>query len=231
MTSRPARALLILVICALAPLTPAGQGKMATYQLVLLKKGPNAPATPPVNDELQQQHLAYLQKLSADGVGVASGPVSGTSDIRGIIIMNVASAQKARALAEADVTVKAGRHTVEVLSFLSPPGWFGKPPNFLDLEQLYFGFLKVGPDRSQDAATAKRLQAEHLAYMDDQHKQGKLVLAGPISEGGGDRRGIVVYRVASPAEAKTRAEADPMVKVGRLAVDLHPWLVSKGVLR
>jgi hypothetical protein len=38
-----------------------------------------------------------------------------------------------------------------------------------------------------------------------------------------DRRGIVVYRVASPEEAKQRAEADPMVKLA-----VSPWSCTHG---
>jgi uncharacterized protein YciI len=65
--------------------------------------------------------------------------------------------------------------------------------------------------------------------MDGQAKEGKLVAAGPITTQG-TRRGIVVYRVANLEEAKQRASADPMVKAGRLAVELHPWQVPVGSL-
>jgi uncharacterized protein YciI len=46
----------------------------------------------------------------------------------------------------------------------------------------------------------------------------------------GDRRGVVVYRVATMEEARERAEGDPMVRVGRLAVELHPWSAPRGAL-
>jgi uncharacterized protein YciI len=112
---------------------------------------------------------------------------------------------------------------------MSPEGWFGKWAAFGEFETVYFGFLKSGPNRGQDADTAKRLQQEHLAYMDGQSKEGKLVVAGPFMVDG-ERRGIVVYRVANMDEAKRRAEGDPMVKIGRLAVELHEWQVPKGAL-
>ena len=218
-------------VAVLLAVPTAAQEKMVPYQLVLLKKGPNAPATPPgPDDPMQKQHLAYLEKLNAEGVGVAIGAIADGSDLRGIAIMKTATAEQARQLAEADATVKAGRHAVEIMTFLSPEGWFRKPAKFLDVEQVYFGFLVEGPDRTQDAETAQRLQKEHLAYMNGQFEQGRLRVAGPITANGGTRRGIVVYRAASLDEARRYAEGDPMVKAGRLAVVLHPWFLSKGIL-
>jgi uncharacterized protein YciI len=74
------------------------------------------------------------------------------------------------------------------------------------------------------------LQKEHLAYMTGQARAGRLVLSGPITTETGTRRGIVVYRATSIEEARKLAEADPMVRVGRLALELHPWMTAKGVL-
>ena len=66
--------------------------------------------------------------------------------------------------------------------------------------------------------------------MAGQAEAGRLVLAGPITAAGGTRRGIVVYRASSIEEARRLAEGDPMVKIGRLAVEVHPWMTAKGVL-
>ena len=82
----------------------------------------------------------------------------------------------------------------------------------------------------QDAQTAAELQKQHLAFMEDQHRQGPLLVAGPFMEPG-TRRGLVIYRAASLEEAKTRASGDPMIKAGRLALELHPWAVPKGALQ
>ena len=65
--------------------------------------------------------------------------------------------------------------------------------------------------------------------MEGQANEGKLVLAGPFTADG-TRRGIVVYRVADEAEARRRGEGDPMIKAGRLALELHPWQVPIGAL-
>jgi hypothetical protein len=36
--------------------------------------------------------------------------------------------------------------------------------------------------------------------------------------------------VASIDEARALSETDPAVQAGRLAIDIHPWLVPEGVL-
>jgi uncharacterized protein YciI len=220
---------LIFTICTTGP-SAQEQYKMTTYQLVILTRGPSAGVvSTPEGQKLLKEHVAHIYKLGAQGKGMAAGPFRDDGEIQGIIMMKAASPEEARDSEAADPAVKAGIFTMEILPFMSPEGWFGKWAAFGDFETVYFGFLKRGPNRGQDEETAKRLQQQHLTYMDGQAKEGKLVVAGPFTVDG-DRRGIVVYRVANMEEAKARAEGDPMVKVGRLAVELHPWQVPKGAL-
>jgi uncharacterized protein YciI len=208
---------------------PSQEIKLAKFQLVLFRKGPSAAVTDtPDGQNVVKEHLAYMMKLHRDGVSHIAGPVIDEGEIQGIMILNVPTPDKAREIESSDPAVKAGIFSIEVLSFFADPS-FGAWREPLAQERVYFGFLNSGPNRGQDRATAERLQAEHLAYMDRQHKEGKLVLAGPLVDAG-IHRGIVVYRVATAEEARRRAEGDPMIKVGRLAVDLHPWLVPKGAL-
>ena len=57
----------------------------------------------------------------------------------------------------------------------------------------------------------------------------KLVVAGPFGDNG-QLRGIFVFKVASIDEARALSETDPAVQAGRLAIDIHPWLVPEGIL-
>ena len=209
---------------------PAPKLKMTTYQLVMLKKGPAADTGgSPDGRKIVENHVQYMYKLAADGTSMVAGPFLDGGDIQGVIVMKAPAPEKAREIEANDPAVKAGIFTVDAAPFMSPEGWFGKWAEMGKFETVYFGFLNSGPNRTHDAETAMRLQAEHLAYMDGQAKEGKLVVAGPFMVEG-TRRGIVVYRVADADEAKRRAEADPMVKAGRLAVELHPWQVPQGAL-
>jgi uncharacterized protein YciI len=203
---------------------------MTTYQLVILKKGPAAETVAtPAGQAMLKEHIAHLYRLGAEGLGMVAGPFTDGGEIQGILVVKADTPEKAMEIERADPAVKAGIFSMEALPFLSPEGWFGKWAEFGTFETVYFGFLKRGPNRNQDAETASRLQKEHLAYMDGQSTEGKLIVAGPFMVDG-DRRGVVVYRVGTFEEARQRATADPMVKVGRLAVELHPWQVPKGAL-
>jgi uncharacterized protein YciI len=226
-----AKILLLLLASAtlLAAEAPTTE-KLIPYQLVVLKKGPEAAArATPEGQQILRQHVEHLYKLNQQGVFKAAGPFTDQGDIQGIIFVAAATPAEALKIESTDPAVQAGVFSMEALPFLSPPNGFGQWAAFGKFERVYFGFLLRGPNRGQDAATAERMQSEHLRYMQGQSQQGKLVVAGPITEESA-RRGIVVYRVATDEEAKQRAEADPMIKAGRLQVELHPWQVPVGAL-
>ena len=231
---------LLLVWCACVTLAsaqdfsrkaPAPPYTMATYQLLLLKPGPEAPKLGGTAEgqKTVQAHVLYMYALAKEGTYAAAGPFLDGGDISGIIVVRVPTPERAKDIAASDPAVKAGMFVAEVASFMAPEGWFGEWAPFGKFEKVFFGFLVNGPNRNQDTATAEKLQKEHLAYMEGQANEGKLVLAGPFTTEG-TRRGIVVYRVADEVEARQRGEGDPMIKAGRLALELHGWQVPLGAL-
>jgi uncharacterized protein YciI len=91
-------------------------------------------------------------------------------------------------------------------------------------------FLTRGdPSVPADPAERAALQEKHIGHLKAMHEAGKLVIAGPLLDDNAIR-GICVYKVATPEEARSLAEGDPAVKIGRLKVEVHPWMVQKGIL-
>lgn len=95
------------------------------------------------------------------------------------------------------------------------------------MQQYYMLFLMSGPKRSQDSTEAAELQKKHLAHLSRLYEEGYTSLTGPMG-GNGDIRGIVVFNTATKKEADSLANLDPMVKAGRLVVEVRPWWVAKG---
>ncbi|PTX44942.1 uncharacterized protein YciI [Christiangramia gaetbulicola] len=95
------------------------------------------------------------------------------------------------------------------------------------MQQYYMVFLKSGPTRSQDSTEAAELQKRHLAHLERMANEGYTSLTGPMGDNG-DIRGIVVFNTATQKEADSLANLDPMVKAGRLVVEVHPWWAAKG---
>jgi uncharacterized protein YciI len=133
--------------------------------------------------------------------------------------------------AEADPVVRTGWLHPEVL------GWYAarnviNPNAARDSTELTFiAFLRRGPKWSaEQTPELSKLQEAHMDNIRSMARQGKLALAGPFVDGK-ELRGVFVFRVPSLADAQKLADNDPMVQVGRLVFDVHPWLIPRHNLR
>lgn len=98
--------------------------ELESYTFVLLRRPRDAPELPEeVLDELQGRHLAYLDELRACGVLAVAGPFADQPDEswRGFCLFRV-GIDEARALAEADPSVQAGRLAVDVMTWRTRRG-------------------------------------------------------------------------------------------------------------
>jgi len=96
------------------------------------------------------------------------------------------------------------------------------------MKQYFMGFLMRVPDKPElDSVKVMEIQQAHQDYMSANAKTGTLLIAGPFGDDG-DMRGIVIYDVATKAEADSIINNDPAVKAGRLAIDVKPWWAAKG---
>ena len=100
----------------------------------------------------------------------------------------------------------------------------------METTTYYLGLIKKGPTWAADETPElDRLQEAHLAHIQALREAGKVVVAGPFLDDG-FLRGVYVFRTESIEEAQSIAGADPMVKVNRLVVEIHPWTVPAGEL-
>jgi uncharacterized protein YciI len=204
--------------------------KMIQFHMALLKRGPKWTAEENAETKrLHQQHVDYVVSLLDSGKAVIAGPLTDGSEIDGVFIFRANSAEEAKTWAEADPTVASGFRVAEM-----HPWWsediFGKPAKPLKLTQTFLAFLTRGEKWTPERTPAtEEIQKGHLANINKLAEMKKLVAAGPFGDNG-RLRGIFVFRVASLEEAKALTATDPAVIAGRLAVQIHPWMVPEGVL-
>ena len=90
------------------------------------------------------------------------------------------------------------------------------------MKKYVMAYLKRGPNRDQDSASAAELQKAHLQNITRMAEEGTLVLAGPFLDSD-EVRGIYIFDVETIEEAKALTETDPAIKAGRLEMVLRPW--------
>ncbi len=104
----------------------------------------------------------------------------------------------------------------------------------MDRAIYYLYLLKKGPTWSSDSSPEiDALQEAHLNNLQRLREEGKLPLSGPLLDSfqvSGEIRSIGVLNASSLAEARDWISTDPMVRAGRLVVELHVWMVPKGIL-
>jgi uncharacterized protein YciI len=95
------------------------------------------------------------------------------------------------------------------------------------MQQYFMAFLKSGPNRSQTKAVADSLQRLHMAHLKRMYDEGFADISGPFGDEG-NMRGITIYNVPTIQMADSLANMDPMVKAGRLIIEVKPWWAAKG---
>jgi len=224
-------AVLILILTSFS-IAQEPQHKLVQFQMAIMKKGPALVSTKEQErNQILQQHLANVLSLLDSGKAVIVGPFRDDTNVAGIFILRASSTAEAKTWVEADPAVRAGLMVPEM-----HPWWsediFQKANSPLKLNTVYFAFLKKGPNRKEGDdknPEIQELQKAHIANIQRLAAMKKLLVAGPFGDNG-DLRGIFVLRVASLKEAQDLCATDPMVKSGRLLVELHPWQVPEGVL-
>jgi uncharacterized protein YciI len=169
--------------------------------------------------------------LEANKLMIA-GAIRDDNELIEVHIFRTKSADEANAWLNQDPAVAGG--------FLAPelhPWWSEDvmkraatpiAPN--KLVTAYLAFLTRGDKWTPEKTPAtEEIQKGHMANIQRLAEMKKLVVAGPFGDDG-KLRGIFVFKVDSIDEARELAASDPAVKAGRLALQIHPWLVPEGIL-
>jgi len=94
---------------------PAPPTKVVTYYFSFLKHGPKwTPERTPETEKLQAAHMANINAMAKTGKLVIAGPFENGGDYSGVYVFKVGSIDEAKALADTDPAVKAGRLVAEV---------------------------------------------------------------------------------------------------------------------
>jgi uncharacterized protein YciI len=157
-----------------------------------------------------------------------AGPIRDDNELLEVHIFRTKSAEEATAWLNEDPAVAAGH-----LAFELHPWWSEDVMKKTAGDKLitaYLAFLTRGDKWTAEKTPAtEEIQKAHMANIQKLADMKKLVVAGPFGDNG-RLRGIFVFKVESIEEARSLAATDPAVQAGRLALQIHPWLVPEGIL-
>ena len=96
-----------------------------------------------------------------------------------------------------------------------------------EMKQYWLVLLFSGGVRSQDTATAARIQKAHINNIERLAAQGKIIMAGPMGDNT-NLRGIFIMDGKDSTEIAGHIKTDSAIVTGRLRFEIHPWWTAKG---
>ena len=96
-----------------------------------------------------------------------------------------------------------------------------------EMKQYWLVLLFSGSQRSQDTATAAKIQKAHINNIERLAAEGKIIMAGPMGDKG-SLRGIFIMDGKDSTEIASHIKVDSAILTGRLRFEIHPWWTAKG---
>ena len=125
MPAKAALCLLSMLVClaSAAPAFAQLPPNMRSYYVAVMKKGPAWTADPsPETHAVQQAQEAYLQRLETEKKLIGAGPISDSSELGAVWLLDVPSKADAERLVGDDPAVKANRLSPLVLEWFAEKG-------------------------------------------------------------------------------------------------------------
>jgi uncharacterized protein YciI len=97
------------------------------------------------------------------------------------------------------------------------------------LGQYWFVMYNRGSGSGQDSATRIKLDQEHINYIINQRKIGKIITGGAFTDKT-DWVGFEIYNCRTKEEVIKITEADPMITAKIFSYEIHPWITLKGAV-
>jgi uncharacterized protein YciI len=96
------------------------------------------------------------------------------------------------------------------------------------LSEYIYKIQPTRPDMLTEGPTQQEKQAAqaHFEYLCDLADRGVMILAGRTQNSDPTSFGIVIFRAASPEEAREVMERDPAVRAGVFRAELYPYSIA-----
>ncbi len=209
---------------------------MDNYVFTLIWSRTDAPTLSKEDSgRIMEGHMAHIQAMADEGALAAAGPANAPlSRLRGIFVFKAGMA-KAKELADADPTVKNGLFTMESHPWYSYKGigetykaeHAANPNAKTKMVAYQLALFRRGPNmaatKPEDMASYAK---QHLDGITANHRAGKILLAGPVTDGG-DLAGIGVFATTLD-EAKAILEKDAFLSRGIMKVEWFTWYAAEG---
>lgn len=128
-----------------------------------------------------------------------------------------------------------------IIAMLSP-AWGSEEPSFdpalaeelgadeYGMRSYIFVMLRTGPAVIEDEQKRNEMFAGHFANMSKLAKEGKLVLAGPLSNGTNER-GLFIFNAGSIEEAQQLLQDDPTIAAGVFTAEYINYYGSAALMK
>lgn len=215
---------------------PKGESTMdtMTYYFGFIRRGAAwSPEVTPEIMELQERHLANINRLADSGHLVLAGPFIEQSDeeeLAGVFVYKVKSLEEARGFNESDPAIQAGRLEVDLYPWLNTPNLAYDEPE--TMTTYFMAILSRGTKWTLgDMPVFDDLKNHFDSEGGSPGDKGRLVISGPFTAFDDETAplAMMIFRSSSIEEAAQLARSTPGIEPEILNVKVLKWFGPEGL--